>query len=149
MHGDERRLEQVFSNLIENALRHTPAGGVITITAATVADGNVRVGVHNTGSVIPAEDLPRVFERFFQVDRARARKGGSSGLGLSIVSEIVEAHGGSVHAQSSEGSGTEFVVTLPNPFRSDARFGRPSAQDEKPRRSARRGKQSKSSEQTA
>jgi signal transduction histidine kinase len=149
VHGDERRLEQVFSNLIENAVRHTPAGGVVTITAATVADGNVRVGVHNTGSVIPAEDLPRVFERFFQVDRARARKGGSSGLGLSIVSEIVEAHGGSVHAESSGRGGTEFVVMLPNPFRADARFGWPAAQDERPRRSLRRRGQPKSGEQTA
>ena len=73
------------------------------------------VGVHNTGSVIPQEDLPRVFERFFQVDRARARKGGSSGLGLSIVTEIVEAHGGTVRAVSSEERGTEFIVDAAEP----------------------------------
>jgi signal transduction histidine kinase len=133
VHGDERRLEQVFANLIENAVRHTPAGGVVTITAVAAPDGGVRIGVHNTGSVIPPEDLPRVFERFFQVDRARARKGGSSGLGLAIVSEIVEAHGGRVHAESSEANGTEFVVTLPNPSKGDAKSGRTAGRDERPR----------------
>ncbi|MBI5284925.1 MAG: HAMP domain-containing protein [Chloroflexi bacterium] len=150
VHGDERRLEQVFSNLIENAVRHTPPAGVITISAASLPDGSVRVGVHNTGSVIPAEDLPRVFERFFQVDRARARKGGSSGLGLSIVSEIVDAHGGSVRAESSETSGTEFVVTLPNPLRTDVRNGRVAPLDEgRSRRAPRRGQQPRSTNQTA
>lgn len=114
VHGDERRLEQVFSNLIENAVRHTPRGGVITITAAAQRDGRISVGIRNTGSFIPAEDLPRVFERFFQVDRARARKGGSSGLGLAIVAEIVDAHGGDVRAVSEAETGTEFIVTLPS-----------------------------------
>jgi signal transduction histidine kinase len=113
VHGDQRRLEQVFSNLLQNAVRHTPAGGEITVRATTERDGRVCVSVHNTGSYIPPEDLPRVFERFFQVDRARARKGGSSGLGLAIVAEIVEAHGGSVSAKSDERTGTEFIITLP------------------------------------
>jgi signal transduction histidine kinase len=112
VHGDVRRLEQVFSNLLQNAVRHTPSGGEITVRAMTERDGRVSVSVHNTGSYIPAEDLPRVFERFFQVDRARARKGGSSGLGLAIVSEIVEAHGGAVSAKSNEHTGTESIVTL-------------------------------------
>jgi signal transduction histidine kinase len=112
--GDTRRLEQVFSNLLQNAVRHTPGGGVITISAKPAKDGNVVVSVHNTGSFIPREDLARVFERFFQVDRARVRKGGSTGLGLSIVKEIVEAHGGSVRAVSSADRGTEFVVELPS-----------------------------------
>jgi len=114
VHGDERRLEQVFSNLIENAVRHTPRGGFVNVTAAAMSDGGVEVTVHNTGSVIPAEDLPRVFERFFQVDRARARKGGSSGLGLAIVSEIVDAHGGAVRAESDDERGTSFIVRLPS-----------------------------------
>ena len=113
VHGDQRRLEQVFSNLLQNAVRHTPAGGEITVRATTERDGRISVSVHNTGSYIPAQDLPRVFERFFQVDRARARKGGSSGLGLAIVAEIVEAHGGSVSARSNERTGTEFIITLP------------------------------------
>jgi two-component system, OmpR family, sensor histidine kinase ResE len=111
--GDTRRLEQVFSNLLQNAVRHTPSGGEITVRATTERDGRVSVTVHNTGSYIPPEDLTRVFERFFQVDRARARKGGSSGLGLAIVSEIIEAHGGTVSAKSDERTGTVFTVTLP------------------------------------
>jgi signal transduction histidine kinase len=123
--ADERRLEQVFSNLLQNAVRHTPPNGMITITGKTLKDGAVSIGVHNTGSVIPEDDLPRVFERFFQVDRARTRKGGSSGLGLSIVKEIVEAHGGTVRAISSEEFGTEFLVILPSQRASEIRQSRP------------------------
>jgi len=111
--GDARRLEQVFGNLIENAVRHTPRGGVVTVSATTLRGGEVSIGVHNTGSFIPREDVSRVFERFFQVDRARTRKGGSSGLGLSIVAEIVEAHGGRVTVESDEERGTEFTVVIP------------------------------------
>ncbi len=139
VHGDGRRLEQVFSNLLQNAVRHTPRGGAITVNARTLPGGHVSVGIHNTGSVIPQEDLPRVFERFFQVDRARARKGGSSGLGLSIVTEIVEAHGGTVRAVSSELAGTEFIVILPSETASDARSGRVTSADEaKPKRAAKK-----------
>ena len=108
--GDERRLEQAFTNLIDNAVRHAPAGGVITISAQS--EGNdVRIAVHNTGSYIPPEKLPRVFERFFQVERNRSTDG--AGLGLAIVSEVVQAHGGHTHATSSLEEGTEFIVTLP------------------------------------
>jgi signal transduction histidine kinase len=138
VHGDERRLEQVFANLLQNAVRHTPPGGRISINAVRLRDGRIAVGVHNTGSYIPAEDLPRVFERFFQVDRARARRGGSSGLGLSIVREIVEAHGGTVHAESDEHTGTEFVVTLPSAERSPSRGRTPANASEKPRRTAKK-----------
>jgi signal transduction histidine kinase len=137
VHGDERRLEQVFSNLLQNAVRHTPPGGAITIRASLDRHGRVTVGVHNTGSFIPPEDLPRVFERFFQVDRARARKGGSSGLGLSIVSEIVEAHGGTVAATSDKTSGTEFIVTLPPATIAQGRNGRV-AEPQKAKRQVRK-----------
>ena len=150
VHGDGRRLEQVFSNLLQNAVRHTPRGGMITVHGATLPGGHVRIGIHNTGSVIPADDLPRVFERFFQVDRARTRKGGSSGLGLSIVREIVEAHGGTVRAVSSEAGGTEFIVILPNPQTSDVKDGRvvtPKAS--KPKRGAHLGGQAEKHGQTA
>jgi len=133
--GDARRLEQVFSNLLQNAVRHTPPGGIITINGKVMVGGHVTISVHNTGSHIPKEDLVRVFERFFQVDRARTRKGGSSGLGLSIVKEIVEAHGGTVRAVSSEERGTEFIVVLPNPRSAEARVRRSSGQ-ETPRRPA-------------
>ena len=129
VYGDERRLEQVFSNLIDNAVRHTPADGTINVSAEILRTGYINVGVHNTGSVIPADDLPRVFERFFQVDRARARRGGSSGLGLSIAAEIVEAHGGSVRAISDAERGTEFIVTLPPASVTVARNGRAASKD--------------------
>ena len=137
VHGDERRLEQVFSNLLENAVRHTPQGGSINVTAHRMTDGRIEVSVHNTGSVIPAEDLPRVFERFFQVDRARARKGGSSGLGLAIVREIVEAHGGFVRAESDDDIGTSFIVTLPDPGPLERRNGRASTPQPRSGRGAR------------
>ena len=125
--GDGDRLAQVFSNLIDNAIKHTPAGGRITIAARVLSGssvvkkgkpwpGGIEISVADTGHGIPQEDLSRIFERFYQVDksRARARSGGSSlGLGLSIVKEIVNAHGGSIHAESVVGLGTRFVVVLP------------------------------------
>jgi len=109
--GDVRRLERVFSNLLDNAIRHTPREGSITI-GAQVSNSSVRVGVHNTGSWIPPEHLPHVCERFYQVDKSTDDEG-HSGLGLAIASEVVHAHGGSISAQSSKQQGTEFTVTLP------------------------------------
>jgi len=109
--GDARRLERVFSNLLDNAIRHTPREGTIKIAAHAV-NGNVRVGVHNTGSFIPPEHLPHVCERFYQVHDALAEEG-HTGLGLAIASEVIHAHGGTISAQSSQDKGTEFTVTLP------------------------------------
>ncbi len=125
--GDGDRLAQVFGNLIDNAIKHTPSGGKVTVTARVLSGssaakknkpwpGGLEISVADTGHGIPQEDLSRIFERFYQVDksRARARSGGSSlGLGLSIVKEIVTAHGGSIHAESVVGLGTRFVVVLP------------------------------------
>ena len=110
--GDGLRLEQAFTNLIDNAVRHTPKGGSITVRAMA-QNGTVRVAVHNTGSYIPPEELPRIFERFFQSDPSRARGKGGSGLGLAIASEVVQAHRGAISATSDRQDGTEFVVTLP------------------------------------
>ena len=121
LEGDERRLEQVFTNLIDNAVRHTPEGGAINVRAQT-QNGVVRVAVHNTGSYIPPEELSRVFERFFQLDRNRSSGVGGAGLGLAIVSEVVQAHQGDVRATSDRDEGTEFVVTLP--LASTARSGK-------------------------
>jgi signal transduction histidine kinase len=124
--GDGDRLAQVFSNLIDNALKHTPSGGKITITARSIsgssavkrstlrAIGGVEIAVADTGSGIPPEDLSRIFERFYQIDKSRARsKEGSLGLGLAIVKQIVTAHGGTIHAESIVGLGTKFVIWLP------------------------------------
>ena len=112
--GDADRLAQVFGNLMDNALKHTPAGGQVTVSAAAVL-GGVEVSVADTGSGIPAADLPRIFERFYQVDKSRVRAaGGGAGLGLAISQEIVAAHGGSIRVESQLGKGgTRFVVVLP------------------------------------
>ena len=82
---------------------------------AHAENGFVRVAIHNNGSYIPAEELTRVFERFFQLDRNRTRGSGGAGLGLAIASEVVQAHRGDIRASSDQEQGTEFVVTLPLP----------------------------------
>ena len=112
LEGDSRRLEQAFSNLIDNAVHHTPRGGTITLNAAA-NNGAVRIAVRNTGSYIPPDELARVFERFFQHDPARTRGNGGAGLGLAIATEVVQAHQGTISATSDQAAGTEFVVTLP------------------------------------
>ncbi len=109
--GDERRLEQVLQNLTANALRHTPAGGRVTLTAARDGDALVFT-VCDTGSGIHAEHLPYVFDRFYKADAARSDAGGT-GLGLSIVKVIVERHGGTVSATSTPGVQTCFAARLP------------------------------------
>lgn len=121
--GDAHKLEQVLTNLLDNALKHTPGGGTITLRGNVVRNGlaagiggqrgTVRVAVHNTGSTISGDELEKVFERFYQVDKSRTRSRLGSGLGLAIVREIVQAHGGAVEAQSSPLDGTEFAVYLP------------------------------------
>ena len=110
--GHAQRLEQVFTNLLENAIKYTPAGGHVTVRVHTQAR-EVRYEVHDSGIGIPAASLPRVFERFYRVDRSRARDMGGTGLGLSIVKHVVKAHGGSVSATSEEGRGSCFSVSLP------------------------------------
>jgi signal transduction histidine kinase len=111
--GDGDRLAQVFTNLVDNALKHTPAGGSITLRAAATGS-TVRVEVTDTGAGIPAEAQAHIFERFFQADPSRpggARHG--AGLGLAIVKEIVAAHGGTISVRSEPGTGSTFTVTLP------------------------------------
>jgi signal transduction histidine kinase len=110
--GDGRRLEQALANIVDNAVRHTPTGGTVTMRSFG-DDGHVNLSVHNTGSLIPPDALPHIFERFFQADPAGARADANTGLGLAITKEIINAHGGEVTATSSEESGTEFLITLP------------------------------------
>jgi len=110
--GDGRRLEQALANIVDNAVRHTPSGGSVTMRSFG-ENGHVNLSVHNTGSVIRAEALPHIFDRFFQADPAGARADANTGLGLAITREIVEAHGGDVVATSSEANGTEFLISLP------------------------------------
>jgi signal transduction histidine kinase len=138
--ADPQRLAQVLGNLVENALRYTPAGGVVTLGARTVGDWSLeayperrqRSGdhsiaqppisnlqspivfeIHDTGPGIAPDDLPHIFERFYRADRARSRESGGSGLGLAIVQRLVEAQGGQVDVSSELGKGTTFRVLLP------------------------------------
>ena len=109
---DSPRISQVLRNLLENALAHTAEGDAITVTAAQ--QGNwLEVSVTDTGEGIPAEDLPNIFERFYRVDKSRARTTGGSGLGLTITKRLVEAHGGTITVESEQGKGSRFSFTLP------------------------------------
>ena len=110
--GDRDRLEQVLINLLSNAFRFTPEGGRISLEVE-VDEGHARVKVVDTGPGIPQEDLPFVWERFYKVEKSRARESGGTGLGLSIVKNIVEAHGGTVAVQSKLGAGSTFSFTIP------------------------------------
>jgi signal transduction histidine kinase len=111
--ADADRLAQVFSNLLDNAITHTPAGGRVTVAArANTGSGGVAVTVTDSGGGIPVDDLPRIFERFYRVDKSRAA-GKGYGLGLAISKEIIQAHKGTITAESVQGLGTKFTVQLP------------------------------------
>jgi signal transduction histidine kinase len=109
---DYYRIHEVLHNLLDNAVQHTPAGGRIDVTAR--ADGRwVAVTVQDTGEGIPPEALPHIFDRFYRVDKSRTRATGGSGLGLTIVKRMVEAHGGRIEVRSETGRGSVFTFTLP------------------------------------
>ncbi len=110
--GDPDYLERAIANLVQNAIKYTPDGGAIRVTAAAV-DQRVAVEVTDNGIGIPADDLPRIFERFYRVDKSRSRDQGGTGLGLSIVKHVVQAHGGTVEVRSEPGRGSTFRITLP------------------------------------
>ena len=120
--GDQERLVQVLANLVDNAIKYTPEGGQITVAArripaaksgtAAQQDG-IELSVADTGIGIPEQDRPRVFERFYRVDKARSRELGGTGLGLAIVKHIVEGHGGQVWVERNLPTGSRFVVRLP------------------------------------
>ncbi len=110
--GDGARLRQVFYNALDNAIKYTPEGGAIVVRVEARAAEAV-VTVTDTGEGIPPEHLPRVFERFYRVDKARSREQGGTGLGLSIARSIVAAHGGRIEVASATGKGTTCTVTLP------------------------------------
>ena len=109
---DAHRIGEVLRNLMENAVVHTPADGTVSI-AAEEEDGWVRIGVADTGEGISAGDLPGIFERFYRVDRSRARATGGRGLGLTIAKRLVEAHGGKIDVSSELGKGSRFSFTVP------------------------------------
>jgi two-component system, OmpR family, phosphate regulon sensor histidine kinase PhoR len=119
LRADEGRLQEIVYNLLDNAVKYSPAGGRIVVRAAC-DDDNFSLSVSDNGPGIPTRDLPRIFERFYRADKARHRDLGGTGLGLSIVKHIAQLHGGRVDAESELGGGTTIRVTLPRAIRSVA-----------------------------
>jgi len=121
IYGDPDRLSQVFSNIIDNALTYTPSGGQVDIRGERVGN-EVRITIADTGKGIPEQDINKIFDRFYQVDKSRSNaQEPGSGLGLAIADEIIRAHGGCISVQSQRGQGSQFTVVLPlegskNPF---------------------------------
>ncbi|WP_024795882.1 sensor histidine kinase [Tomitella biformata] len=111
--GDPDRMGQVLGNLLENALRHTPAGGTVTVTSQMAGRGHVEIIVADTGEGIAPEHLEHLFDRFYRADTARDRQHGGSGIGLTITRALVEAHGGTIHVHSDgQGHGARFTVSF-------------------------------------
>lgn len=110
--GDQDCLIRLFLNLLDNAVKHTPAGGNVT-AEVTERDGAIEVAVKDTGPGIPSEHLPHIFERFYRVDKARSRSEGGVGLGLAIAKHIAQLHGGNIRVASTPAKGSVFVVSLP------------------------------------
>jgi two-component system sensor histidine kinase ResE len=110
--GDEDHLTQVFTNLVDNALKYSPTGGQVRLHAQQTGP-QVEISISDTGAGIPPDELPRIFERFYQTDKARSSGRRGVGLGLTIAREIVLAHGGRLNVRSNPGQGSTFTVTLP------------------------------------
>lgn len=109
--GDRDRLEQVIINLLDNAIKYTHSGGAVNIETS-LDNGSVRVLVRDTGLGIPKNDIPRIFERFYRVDKARSRELGGTGLGLAIVKHIIQAHNGRVFVESEQHKGSTFSFSI-------------------------------------
>jgi len=111
--GHRFRLEQVMVNLLDNAVKFNKTEGEVVVECASLPEGQVRVSVADNGVGIPSEDLKRIFERFYRVDKARSRPAaGGTGLGLPIVKQVVEQMGGSVSVESTLGRGAKFIILL-------------------------------------
>ena len=112
VNGDRERIEQVITNIVSNAVKYTPDGGKIDMLVGT-SGKNVFVRVTDNGIGIPEKDLPRLFDRFYRVDKARSRESGGTGLGLSIAQEILNQHKGRIEISSEYGKGTSVLITMP------------------------------------
>jgi two-component system phosphate regulon sensor histidine kinase PhoR len=112
--GHKIRLEQALVNLLDNAVKFNRTGGEARVEMGRTPDGKTFIAIADTGSGIPSEDLPRIFERFYRVDKARSRAVGGTGLGLSIVKHVVERMNGAVRVESQLGRGSTFTILLPS-----------------------------------
>jgi two-component system phosphate regulon sensor histidine kinase PhoR len=110
---DPERLRRILENLVDNAVKYTPAGGRVEVTTSAGPEGSARLEVADNGPGIAGEHLARIFERFYRVDKARSRELGGTGLGLSIVKHLAEGMGASVSVESEPGKGSRFIVSLP------------------------------------
>lgn len=119
MNGDRERLEQVIINILSNAVKYTPRGGHIILSAMRRDDCHIAIRVRDDGMGIPQQDIPRLFERFYRVDKARSRAKGGSGLGLAIAKEMVEAHRGTIYLESRLDVGTTVTIILPTNLPAD------------------------------
>ena len=113
MEGDAAALQRAYRNLVENAVKYTPAGGKVEL-ALTREDGAARLSVRDTGPGIAPADAERIFQPFVRLDAARGRETGGAGLGLTIARSIVEAHGGTLSLESAPGAGSEFTIRIPS-----------------------------------
>jgi two-component system phosphate regulon sensor histidine kinase PhoR len=112
--GSRLRLEQAILNLLANAIKFNRPGGEVHVSAAVNGDHQVSIVISDTGVGIPSQDLPRIFERFYRIDRARSRQVGGTGLGLSIVKHVVERMNGAIEVESQLGRGSVFTLRLPS-----------------------------------
>jgi len=112
VYGDETQLDSMFTNLVDNAVKYTPPGGRVEVVGGSEGS-EIVISISDTGIGIPEGKIPRIFERFYRVDKARSKETGGTGLGLSIVKHIAENHGGRVTVESAVGEGTTFTVYLP------------------------------------
>jgi two-component system phosphate regulon sensor histidine kinase PhoR len=119
--ADEEAVRQIVDNLIDNAIKYTSERGTVGVYCSASRD-KVRIEVADTGIGIPRDDLPRIFERFYRVDKARSRELGGTGLGLSIVKHLIQSIGGQIDVTSRVGSGSKFTVYLPRHFVGDPKF---------------------------
>jgi len=118
LEADEDRLDQILMNLMQNGINYTPDGGKVKVRAELIVKDDddsevIRIIVSDTGIGIPKKDIPRVFERFYRVDKARSRSSGGTGLGLSIVKHLTELHHGTIKVESIVGVGSHFILELP------------------------------------
>ncbi|SFE48921.1 two-component system, OmpR family, phosphate regulon sensor histidine kinase PhoR [Paenibacillus catalpae] len=111
--ADEDRLRQIMMNVIANGINYTPEGGKVSVNIRSLDEDHIRIQISDTGIGIPKKDLPRIFERFYRVDKARSRSSGGTGLGLSIVKHLIELHKGTISVTSEVGNGSTFVIELP------------------------------------